>query len=70
VADPRIGRSRLPEWIKAKGWTQAEFSRRMKMSNVMTTKIINGDRVFSLTRARQASKLLGCTIEDLYDWKD
>lgn len=34
---------RLAEWIKSKGWTKAEFARRMEILPQTVTKYVNGD---------------------------
>jgi transcriptional regulator with XRE-family HTH domain len=64
-----VGRSRLPELLNERNMTQAEFARRIGVSNPFITQIIKGDSVFSLSKAKIAADVLKCTINDLYDWK-
>lgn len=65
----RIGRSCLPELLARKGMTQAEFARRLGVSESYVTKIIKGEKHFSYLRAKMASDILGCTMEELYEWE-
>lgn len=64
----RFGRSRLPELLKRKSMTQAEFARRMGKTESYVSQIIRGDTRFSLLSARKASQILDCHIDDLYEW--
>jgi transcriptional regulator with XRE-family HTH domain len=63
-----IGRSRLPELLAAKRMSQAEFSRKLDVSESFITQVIGGKSYFSYLMARKASKTLGCTMEDLHEW--
>lgn len=68
MADLRIGRSRLPDLLDKKRMTQADFARRMNISEAFVSQIIKGESKFSLLKAKQAADILGCYIEDLYEW--
>jgi transcriptional regulator with XRE-family HTH domain len=63
----RIGRSRLPELLKAKRKSQAEFARLLGVSEAFISQIIAGKRHFSYPVAAKAADILGCTMEDLHD---
>lgn len=65
----RIGRSRVPEHLLRIGMSQAEFARRIGISGPMVTKIVKGDKHFSYLRAKMASDILGCMMEELYEWE-
>lgn len=65
---PQIGRSRLPELLKAKNWSQAEFARRLGVSEAFISQVISGEKYFSYVSSRHASKLLECSMEDLHEW--
>lgn len=64
----RIGRSRVPEHLARTRMSQAEFARRIGVSGPMITKIINGEKHFSYLRAKIASDVLGCKMEELVEW--
>jgi transcriptional regulator with XRE-family HTH domain len=64
---PQIGRSRLPELLATKGWSQAEFARRLGISEGFLSQVISGKRYFSYPTASEAAWLLGCSMEDLHE---
>lgn len=68
MADPIYGKSRLPELLKKRRMSQAEFSRRLDVSEAYVTQIIKGKMRFSLIKAKSAANILKCSIEDLYEW--
>lgn len=64
-----MGRSRLPELLKQTKMNQAEFARRINVSEPFVTRIINGEKKLSLLKAKEASMVLDCYIDDLYEWE-
>jgi transcriptional regulator with XRE-family HTH domain len=64
-----IGRSRLPELLVQKHMSQAEFARRLDVTEGYISKIIRLDSKFSIIKAKEAANILGCYIDDLYEWK-
>lgn len=62
----RFGRSRLPELLGE--MSQAEFARRIGVSEAYVSQVIKGKTTFSLLKAKHASDVLNCNIEDLYEW--
>lgn len=62
----RLGECLLLDRIKEKGWTQAEFARRMKVSPQYINGLIAGRETMSLIFAINASFLLDCEISDIY----
>ena len=69
MAALQFGRSRLPELLERKHMTQAEFARKMEISEPFVSKIISGRSKLSLLSSKKASDILGCTINELYEWK-
>ncbi|WP_341418539.1 helix-turn-helix transcriptional regulator [Paenibacillus filicis] len=49
---------------------QAELARRINVSESFISQVINsnGKITFSLVKAKEASDVLGCQIEDLHEW--
>lgn len=70
MADPRIGKSRLLEHLMRINMTQAEYARRIKVSRTFASKLISGEKILSLIKARASARLFGCHIDDLYTWFD
>ncbi|MDP5275245.1 helix-turn-helix domain-containing protein [Chengkuizengella axinellae] len=64
----RAGRCRLPELLKQNKMNQREFGKRINVSDSFVSKIISGEKTFSLNKAKEASMVLNCYIDDLYDW--
>lgn len=62
-----VGRSRLPELIDKKKWTQAEFARRLDVSEGFLSQVISGKRFFSYPVAANAAYLLNCSMDDLHE---
>jgi len=64
----RTGRSRLPELLG--DLSQAEFARRLGVSEAFVSQIINGNgkKKFSYEMAKNAADILGCQMEDLHEW--
>ncbi|SMF88100.1 DNA-binding transcriptional regulator, XRE-family HTH domain [Paenibacillus uliginis N3/975] len=62
----QLGDCTLLERLNEKGWTQAEFAKRMGVSRQYVSKLINGERKMSLEFAFNAAHILGCRITDLY----
>ncbi|MDP5274378.1 helix-turn-helix domain-containing protein [Chengkuizengella axinellae] len=65
----RFGRSRLPELIKANRTTQRELGKRLGFSESFVSQIISGKATLSLIKAKEASMILNCSIDDLYEWE-
>lgn len=61
-----LGRSRLPELLEAKRLSQAEFARKLGITEAFVSQVIKGIRYFSYPVSAQAAYILGCTIEDLH----
>lgn len=64
----QFGQSRLPELLDARRMSQADFARRLGVSEGFVTQIVTGKSRFSLLTAKRAAKILGCKIDDLYVW--
>lgn len=65
----QIGRSRLPELLVERHMTQAEFARRLNVTEGYISKIISLDSTFSYLKAKHAAHILGCIMDDLYEFK-
>lgn len=66
----RKGRCRLQELLIVANMSQAEFARRMQLSEPTVSKWISGKRQMSFDHAVQAARVLDCIAEDLYEWEE
>lgn len=64
----RFGRSRLPELLEARHMSQAEFARRLDVTDGFVSQLISGKSKFSLLSAKMAADILKCHVDDLYEW--
>jgi plasmid maintenance system antidote protein VapI len=48
--------------------SQAEFARRMKVTEATVSRWVTGKREMTYENAVLASRILTCHAEDLYDW--
>lgn len=65
----QIGRSRLPELLAEKRMSQADFARRLNVTEGFISKIISLESKFSIVKAKEAAFILGCYIDELYEWE-
>jgi transcriptional regulator with XRE-family HTH domain len=65
-----FGRCRLPELLERRHMSQAEFARRMKISDAYVSQLANGVRKFTFLMAMRAAIILQCSPKDLYEWID
>jgi transcriptional regulator with XRE-family HTH domain len=62
------GESRLPELLKLRHMSQAEFARKLGVTEGFVSQLISGKSKFSLLTAKMAADILKCHVEDLYEW--
>jgi transcriptional regulator with XRE-family HTH domain len=67
-----VGRSRLPEILKAKRMLQADLARRLNVSEPFISQVISGyrDSRFSYEMAKNVAEILGVLMEDLHEWEE
>jgi len=64
----RVGRCRLRELRKKRGWTQEELARRTKSTKSLVSDYERGERRMMLSTAKSFAIALDCHIDDLYEW--
>jgi transcriptional regulator with XRE-family HTH domain len=66
----RVGRCRIQELLDARGMTQQELAAKTGMSkSFINDKIHNrGRNGMWVSSAKKIAAVLGCTIDDLYEW--
>lgn len=64
-----VGRCLLPQLLKAKGLTQQDLADKLSIPKSQISEYATGRRVMSLKTANAIAGALGCTIDDLYEWK-
>ncbi|MNR93695.1 hypothetical protein D3C72_247540 [compost metagenome] len=62
------GRCLLPDLLAQKGWTQTFYAERSGRSVRMVSHFCNNKRAMLPEDMYVASMLLGCRMEDLYEW--
>ncbi|OMF54658.1 hypothetical protein BK138_15985 [Paenibacillus rhizosphaerae] len=65
----KLGKCLLLSLINRKGWTQAEFARRMGVTRQFVNDLISGKAKMSFEFAINAAHLLDCSTSDLYELK-
>lgn len=63
-------RSRIKGLIELSKYERAEIREIMEVSETTLSNWCTGKSIPSLEKAFRLSRLLGVTLEDLYDWKD
>lgn len=66
----QFGRTRLPELLEKRRMSQAEFARRLDVSEAYASQLASGRRKFTFIMAMRAAVILQCTPMDLYEWID
>ena len=62
------GRCLLQDWLDRRELTQTEFAIRSGWSKRMVSHFCNRTRMMSVEAMYTASLILGCTMEELYEW--
>lgn len=68
MADPIIGRSRLPELLAKSGKTQADLADHLEVTEAFISMVIRGKSKLSVTKMKKTANFLNCTMDDLYEW--
>lgn len=66
--EPRIGKSRLPEWFARTNKKQVDLAKYLKVSESFISKIIKGESQLSVTKMKASADFFGCRMEDLVEW--
>ena len=66
----KIGRCRLKELLKKRGFTYESFGNRVGLSIGHISDYANNRHVMGLELARNIADELNCAIEDLYEWTE
>lgn len=64
-----VGRCLLRYRLKEARMSQQELSEKIKMSKTQISDYIHNRRKMSLSTAKTIAEAVGCTIDDLYEWK-
>lgn len=62
------GRCLLPDLLKQRKWTQTFFAERSGRSVRMVSHFCNSERAMLPEDMYVAAMILGCRMEDLYEW--
>ncbi|WP_096465990.1 helix-turn-helix transcriptional regulator [Aneurinibacillus soli] len=64
----RAGKCLLRQRLREAKMTQQDLAHRMNKSRSQISQYVNGTRTMSLETARTIAHIVGCTMEQLYDW--
>lgn len=64
-----IVRCRVPDLLRAKGWTQRDLAIRANKSDQEISDFCRLRKVMMIPTAKLIASILGCTIDDLYVFK-
>jgi transcriptional regulator with XRE-family HTH domain len=68
LADPRIGRSRLPELLAKTGKTQVDLADHLDVSESFISQVVKGKTKLSVAKMKKTADYLNCNMDDLYEW--
>jgi transcriptional regulator with XRE-family HTH domain len=66
----QFGRSRLPELLHRKGMYPVDLAAALGVTESLISQVIKGKARFSIITAKNAAFILGCKIDDLWEWID
>jgi transcriptional regulator with XRE-family HTH domain len=64
----RVGKCLLQDHLKKFGMTQQELANKLSLSRSQISDYANNRKIMSLKNAKSIAKVIGCTIDDLYEW--
>lgn len=65
----KVIRCLLPKRLKEANMSQQELANRMKVTRQQINKYARNTQIMSLPVAKEVSDILGCSIDDLYEWE-
>lgn len=65
-----VERCLLKDLLHSSRMTQVELADKLKVTPQQVQHYVKNHRVMSLVVAKNISAILGCQIEDLYEWKE
>jgi transcriptional regulator with XRE-family HTH domain len=68
MADPQIGRSRIPELLKKKGKEQKDLAIYLDVSEPYLSEVINGRKKFSVFKMKKCADYFGVHMDELNEW--
>ncbi|WP_445506637.1 helix-turn-helix transcriptional regulator [Niallia sp. 03190] len=64
----KIAKCKLSDLLKSKDLSQQDLAERLHISKSMISEYANNKHYMSIERAKNVAAILGCSIEDLYEW--
>ncbi|WP_188735672.1 helix-turn-helix domain-containing protein [Oceanobacillus neutriphilus] len=62
------GRCLLGDYLGSRGWSQRYLARLSGVPTSTVSDYIRNDSLMSLNHAKNIANVLGCNIDDLYEW--
>ncbi|CDQ17980.1 helix-turn-helix transcriptional regulator [Halobacillus karajensis] len=64
----KVGRCLLRDQLKTKGMTQQDLALKLDITVQQVNKYVTDRQRMSIQVAKNISEILGCHMEDLYEW--
>ncbi|MEC1870373.1 helix-turn-helix transcriptional regulator [Bacillus paralicheniformis] len=64
----KVGKCRIPELCSNRGIDQTQLAAKVGLTKQQITDYVSLRNKPSIERAYNLAKILGCSIEDLYEW--
>ncbi|MBU8739765.1 MULTISPECIES: helix-turn-helix transcriptional regulator [Bacillus] len=66
----KVGKCRIPELCSNRGIDQTQLAAKVGLTKQQITDYVSLRNKPSIERAYNLAKILGCSIEDLYEWTE
>ncbi|WP_423190960.1 helix-turn-helix transcriptional regulator [Bacillus haynesii] len=66
----KVGKCRIPELCSSRGIDQTQLAAKVGLTKQQITDYVSLRNKPSIERAYNLAKILGCSIEELYDWTE
>lgn len=66
--EPKIGKSRLPEWFVRTNTKPVDLAKHLKVSESYISKVSKGASRFSVVKMKAAADFFECHMDDLVEW--
>lgn len=68
MAEPKIGKSHLPELLAKAGKTQAQLADYLNVTEGYISQVISNKSKLSVIKRKMTAEFLGCSSDDLNEW--
>jgi transcriptional regulator with XRE-family HTH domain len=69
MADPRMGKSRIPELLHKIGKSQVDLADHLDVTEGYISQVISGKSKLSVINMKKTALFLKCKMDDLNEWE-